>query len=248
MRLKTFVSMVLLALAAGVPLACSAAATLHNEILRPEVSRPDPDPISGEWEVSFYVQGATTPATFKLKLDGDKVTGTAESAHTGPGTVRDGSWKENKLSFTLDFDKHESIAITGGLKDGKLSGEFRTEGFVEKWEATKKATQAQQSTQTETTSADPISGEWDAAFEAQGSKAPVTFKLKLDGNELNGTSASSHLGSGTLSDGSWVDGKLSFTMNGAHGSIAVKGTLKEGKLAGEFDAGQFKGTWQANRK
>jgi Tfp pilus assembly protein PilW len=247
MRLKTFVSLVLVALAAGVPLACSGAATLHNEISHHEVSRPDPDPISGEWEVSFYVQGTTTPATFKLKLDGNKVTGTAESAHTGPGTVRDGSWTENKLSFTLDFENHESIAITGGLKDGKLSGEFRTEGFVEKWEATKKGPQPQ-ATPSATTSADPISGEWEAAFEAQGSKAPVTFKLKLDGNKLSGTSASSHLGSGTLSDGSWVDGKLSFTMNGAHGSIAVKGTLKEGQLSGVFDAGQFKGTWQANRK
>jgi hypothetical protein len=37
-------------------------------------------------------------------------------------------------------------------------------------------------------------------------------------------------------------------MNGAHGSFAVKGTLKEGKLSGEFDAGEFKGTWQATRK
>ena len=50
------------------------------------------------------------------------------------------------------------------------------------------------------------------------------------------------------SDGSWVDGDLSFTMNGPHGSIAVKGTLKEGKLTGEFAAGQLAGTWQANRK
>jgi len=69
----------------------------------------------------------------------DKVTGTAESAHTGPGTVRDGSWANNKLSFTLDFKTHESIAITGTLKDGQLVGEFRTEGFVSNWEAKKKA-------------------------------------------------------------------------------------------------------------
>jgi hypothetical protein len=140
MRLKTFLSLLLVALTAGVPSACSAAATLHNEVWRHQVAPPDADPISGEWDVTFHVQDMTTPATFKLKLEGDKVTGTAESAHTGPGTVRDGSWTENKLSFTLDFEKHESIAITGSLRDGKLSGEFRTEGFVEKWEATKKGT------------------------------------------------------------------------------------------------------------
>jgi hypothetical protein len=138
MRLKTFVSLGLLAMLASVPLACSAAATVHNEMWHHEVSRPAPDPISGEWAVSFKVQGTVTPATFKLKLDGDKVTGTADSAHTGPGTVRDGSWSENKLSFTLDFKNHESIAITGVLKDGMLTGEFRTEGFVSNWEAIKK--------------------------------------------------------------------------------------------------------------
>ena len=155
MRLKTFVSLALVALAAGVPSACSAAATVHNEIFRNEVLQPDPDPISGEWDVTFHVQDTTTPATFNLKLDGHKVTGTAESAHTGPGTVRDGSWTENKLSFTLDFKKHESIVVTGSLKDGKLSGEFRTEGFVEKWEATKKS--SQQKPETATKSWDSIS-------------------------------------------------------------------------------------------
>lgn len=75
----------------------------------------------------------------------------------------------------------------------------------------------------------------------------MLFVSRID-SKLTGTSESSHLGSGTLSDGSWVDGKLSFTMNGAHGSIAVKGTLKDGQLTGEFDGGQFKGTWQAIRK
>lgn len=138
MRLKTSLILILLTLTTGVPSGCSAAANLHHEIWRHEVVSQDSDPISGEWDVSFYVHDTTTPATFKLKLDGDKVTGTAESAHTGPGTVSKGSWADNKLSFTLDFKNHESIAITGGLKDGRLTGEFRTEGFVAKWDAKKK--------------------------------------------------------------------------------------------------------------
>ena len=80
----------------------------------------------------------TSPAPFKLKLDGDKVTGTAESAHTGPGTIRDGSGIDGKLSFTLDFKTHESIAITGKARDNKLVGEFTTQGFTSSWEATRK--------------------------------------------------------------------------------------------------------------
>ncbi|MGH9874218.1 MAG: hypothetical protein ACRD9S_17340 [Pyrinomonadaceae bacterium] len=97
-----------------------------------------PDPISGDWDVTFKVGERTSPATFNLKLDGNKVSGTAESAHTGPGTIREGSWVDGKLSFTLDFKTHESITITGKAQDGKLVGEFSTEGFTSSWEATRK--------------------------------------------------------------------------------------------------------------
>ncbi|MEP6741620.1 MAG: DUF885 family protein [bacterium] len=103
------------------------------------VSANESDPISGQWDVSFYVQGSIYPATFTLKLTGDKVTGTAYSDHTGAGTLREGSWIENRLRFTIDFAKHESIAITGRLDNDKLVGEFTTEGFTAKWEAKKKA-------------------------------------------------------------------------------------------------------------
>jgi hypothetical protein len=130
-------SLLLAMLLVGAPSACSAAA-LHHEVFSARDSRQDADPITGEWDVTFHVQNSKTPASFKLKLEGDKVTGTVYSDHTGAGTVRDGLWKDNKLSFTVDFAKHESIAITGTLKDGMLVGEFRTEGFAEKWEAKRK--------------------------------------------------------------------------------------------------------------
>lgn len=137
MRSKMTISLVLVTLLTGASSACSATA-LHHDVFAHESTRQDTDPITGEWDVTFRVQDTKTPATFKLKLDGDKVTGTVYSEHTGAGTLRDGSWKENKLSFTIEFAKHESIAITGTLKDGALVGEFRTEGFVEKWEAKRK--------------------------------------------------------------------------------------------------------------
>ena len=129
MRLKSAMSWVVCVLLCGM-FSVVSTAPLHE--------KTDADPISGDWDVSFYVQGTTYPATFKLKLDGNKVTGTAYSEHTGAGTLRDGSWKANQLSFTIDFARHESIAVTGTLKDGTLSGEFRTEGFSEKWEAKRK--------------------------------------------------------------------------------------------------------------
>ena len=121
--------------------ACSAIARHHVAFTSKDHTRPTSladDPISGEWNVSFFVHNSTTPGTFTLKLDGNRVIGTAYSDHTGEGTVRDGKWVDGKLSFILDFKKHESIEITGTLKDGKLIGEFSTEGFTSKWEANKK--------------------------------------------------------------------------------------------------------------
>ncbi len=131
MRLGRLVS---LALVTAFAVSCSVNAAIfmqHN-------TAGSDDLISGEWDATFYAMGQATPFTLELKLDGHKVTGKVNSAHTGPGTISNGSWAENKLSMTLDFAKHESIAVTGSLKDEKLSGEFRTEGFVAKWDAKKK--------------------------------------------------------------------------------------------------------------
>jgi hypothetical protein len=97
------------------------------------------DPISGEWAVSFTVAGMTVPGVFKLKLEHDTVTGTVETDHTGPGTLRDGSWVDNLLKCDLVFAKHETIGITGKLSGDKLVGEFRTEGMQGTWEATRTA-------------------------------------------------------------------------------------------------------------
>ncbi len=137
MRSKTISILTALTLATIFLSACSAIARHHNELFQP-ATNDSQDPISGEWEVAFFVHEKKTPATFTLKLEGTKVTGTAYSDHTGAGTVREGKWVDGKLSFTLDFKKHESIAISGAIKEGKLVGQFTTEGFTEKWEATKK--------------------------------------------------------------------------------------------------------------
>jgi|SRR5215831_3621056 len=121
---------------------CAAVAAHHNALLaqhfQADAATQSAEPISGDWNVTFHVHETKTPATFALKLDGVNVSGTVYSDHTGPGTIRDGKWADGKLRFTVDFKRHESIVVTGVLQDGKLSGEFQTEGFTDKWEAVKK--------------------------------------------------------------------------------------------------------------
>ncbi len=142
MKSKTFYGLALTLIV--VCLAPCSAVARHQALMTNEPAEPrsavkdDADPISGEWSVSFFVHGSTTPGTFTLKLEGTKVTGSAYSDHTEAGTIRDGKWVDGKLSFVLDFKNHESISIKGTAKEGKLAGEFTTEGFTSSWEAKRK--------------------------------------------------------------------------------------------------------------
>jgi hypothetical protein len=95
---------------------------------------------------------------------------------------------------------------------------------------------------------DEISGEWDAAADAQGQAFPFTLVLKLDGEKVTGSS-SSQLGNSEISSGTWKDGKLSLVINGSSGAIGLMATLDGGKLIGDYDfAGQLQGKWVAVKK
>lgn len=96
--------------------------------------------------------------------------------------------------------------------------------------------------------ADEISGEWDAAADAQGQAFPFTLVLKLDGEKVTGSS-SSQLGNSEISSGTWKDGKLSLMINGSSGAIGLMATMDGGKLIGDYDfAGQLQGKWVAVKK
>ena len=97
------------------------------------------DPVSGTWDITFSVAGQSASGTITLKVDGNKVTGTVNSAHTGAGTITDGKWEKGKLTCTAKFGSHEDVVMSGGEKDGKLSGEFQAEGNTGTWVATRHA-------------------------------------------------------------------------------------------------------------
>jgi hypothetical protein len=122
-----------LALASAAPLLLNATAQPHMQ-----ENRAAADTISGEWNIDFHLMGTTAPGTMTLKLEGEKISGTVHSEHTGSGTLSNGSFAEGKMNCRMNFTSHESIDVTGTLKDGKLTGEFRTEGMQGTWEATRK--------------------------------------------------------------------------------------------------------------
>ena len=134
MRLRIFPGLLVVTLVAIGLSAYSATARHSGGGANQQQPANQADPISGSWDVSFFVNG---PRTLRRLISNS----TAQSyrhrlfrSH-GSGTVRNSVWADGKLSFTSTSKKHESIAIKGALKDGKLAGEFTTEGFTAKWEA-----------------------------------------------------------------------------------------------------------------
>ena len=79
----------------------------------------------------------TIPFTLKLKLEGDKVTGSSTSDQ-GTATLSNGKWDGNKLSFSLETP-NGAITMTGSVKDGQINGDFDFSGqMTGKWSAKKK--------------------------------------------------------------------------------------------------------------
>ncbi|MFY9554457.1 MAG: hypothetical protein WAV47_07020 [Blastocatellia bacterium] len=107
---------------------------------KPAPATPAPaagDPITGDWDAVADAGGTQFPFTLKLKLEGDKVTGSSDSAQ-GTAPLSKGTFAANKLSFSLDTP-NGAIVMTALVKDGKLTGDFDFAGqMTGKWEAKKK--------------------------------------------------------------------------------------------------------------
>ena len=95
------------------------------------------DPISGEWDGAADAGGTEFPFTLKLKLEGDKVTGSSDSAQ-GSAPLSKGTFVGDKLTFSLDTP-NGAIGFTATVKEGKMTGDFDFAGqMTGKWQAKKK--------------------------------------------------------------------------------------------------------------
>jgi hypothetical protein len=118
----------------------SGVLALPCVVLSQHHAAPSGKSIAGDWVIHFQAEGQSVSGKLHLEVDGDRLTGTIETAHTGPGTIQNGKWNDDRLAATLAFERHEAIALEGGLKpDGTLVGDYRTEGRKETWHAERRA-------------------------------------------------------------------------------------------------------------
>jgi len=93
--------------------------------------------LTGEWDGVADAQGQPFPFLLTLKVDGETVTG-GGSSQLGESTIKNGTWKDGKLSFELE-GQNGVISMTAVVVDGKLSGDFDFAGQMQgKWTATRK--------------------------------------------------------------------------------------------------------------
>jgi hypothetical protein len=197
--------------------------------------------LSGTYEGMAKRPGATAEekVSLELKSEGGKLTGRATH---GTRTVEatEVKFENGTLTFSIDKD-HKFIAKVEG---DKLVGEV-SDGTQKFPLELKKVTPAAAPA---AAGAVNLNGQWDAVADANGQPFPFLLTLKIDGENVTGNS-NSQLGDATIKSGSWKDGRLSFQLEGANGTISLSATVIEGKLSGEFDyAGQLQGKWVAVRK
>jgi len=158
--------------------------------------------------------------------------------------LSEGTFTEGTLS--LGFDK--DVKLVGKLQGDKIVGDL-TVGTEKSPVELKTVVPAVAATPaTPAASTFNPNGDWEAVADANGQPFPFLLTLKVDGEKVSGGS-SSQLGEGTIKEGTWKDGKLTFQIEGTNGTIAMSATVIDGKLAGEFDyAGQLQGKWVAVRK
>jgi hypothetical protein len=206
--------------------------------------------VSGTYEGMVKRPGGNEEkVSLELKSDGGKITGRATHGQMS-AEVTEGKLENGTLTLKFGAD----AMFTGKIDGDKLVGEA-VHGTEKVPLELKKVTPA--ATVNGATPADAaapaaapvnLNGQWDGVADANGQPFPFVLTLKIDGENVSGSS-SSQLGEAMIKSGKWKDGRLSFDLEGQNGTISMSATIVEGKLSGEFDySGQLTGRWVAIKK
>lgn len=252
MQSRKFMTPLLIAVLLTVSTVASAA-SFNKSTNQPAQNK---DTLSGKYEgVAKSDQMGDIPLTVEIKNDNGKLSGKID-APQGPAPITSGTFDNGKIVMKFDAGGNEGT-VTAMLVGDKISGKWELGGQGGTLELKRAVMGAAAPPASSTgaaanpapaTAGDPISGEWDATADAQGTSIPFTLKLKLEGDKLTGTSESAQ-GPATLSKGTYSAGKISFSLETGNGAIGMTGTVKDGKIVGDFDfAGQMTGKWEAKKK
>lgn len=83
----------------------------------------EPAKVAGKWNVTLQLEAITGHPVILLKQDGEKLTGTYESARYGQSELK-GSIKEKEIEFSVSFvaEGMQTQGVFGGTVDGDTMG------------------------------------------------------------------------------------------------------------------------------
>ena len=96
---------------------------------------------SGTWKASMETPNGAMEATFALKVDGDKLTGTVTMGQMGEGAISEGKVDGDNVSFAVvrDFNGNQvRINYTGKISGDEMKINGEVVGMDRKFEITAK--------------------------------------------------------------------------------------------------------------
>ena len=180
------------------------------------------DSLTGKYEATVKTPDAReVKITLDLKSESGKISGRVT---LGNGSTADSvDAKLENGTLTLNFGNERMLVVK--VDGDKLVGDAM-EGTqkipIELKKVTPAAASAPAPAASPAAAAAPaavnLNGNWDAVADANGNTIPFSLTLKVDGENVTGSS-SSQLGESTVKSGTWKDGKLVFSLEGANGTI-----------------------------
>jgi hypothetical protein len=207
-------------------------------VLCAQTQPPTADQFVGNYKGTAKMDSGEMDVTLEIKSANGKLSGRAVAAGT-EYQIASGQIVEGKLALKFGTGV-DGASLTLRQSEDKLVGDWIS--------GAQKGTVELKKIAAEPSTAEFLTGEWDATADANGQPFPFTLNLKVDGEKVTGTS-NSEMGTSTVTSGSWKDGKLVFVLDSANGQIGMVAAIVDGKLVGDFDlSGQMTGKWAAVKK
>jgi hypothetical protein len=96
---------------------------------------------TGTWKWTVMGGGNTREVTLKLKLEGDKLTGSMPGRNNTETKIDDGTFKDGEISFSVTRERNgqkTTTKYTGKLSGDTIKGKIMREGANDRdWEAKK---------------------------------------------------------------------------------------------------------------
>jgi hypothetical protein len=211
----------------------------------PQAEKPTLDAVLGKYEGVIKADAAEIGLTLEISNDQGKLAGRLVTPH-GDLLISEGTFSDGKLSLKLRHGEAVST-LSARLQGEMLVGEWSASGQVRPLEL-KRVSAAAEKPVAAVASEGFLNGDWEGLAATQGEDFPFLLTLKVEGEKVTGQSSSS-LGTASISNGSFKDGKLAIQLDSQGATIQLTAILKDSELVGEYDfAGQSQGRWVAKKK